>query len=226
MKALVVLSGGQDSVTCLGVALASYPEVEAIIFNYGQKHIVEINCATNLCKRIGVPYQVVEVPALKAFNDSALVSGGNVNEEHDHKEGLPASFVPARNATFLTLAHGYAQKIGADAIYTGVCQTDYSGYPDCREVFINAIATALNIGYETKIATFTPLMHLTKAETFALAEKYNMLEYVIEDSHTCYNGDHNTKHEWGYGCDKCPACHLRRRGWEEYQGQLDAEEHF
>ncbi len=218
-RALVVLSGGQDSVTCLGLALAEYKYVTAIGFNYGQQHACELEAASEICKKHYVHYEIVDVPAFTQFNDSALLASNNhnVNESHSHKKGLPASFVPARNALFLTLAHGYAQKINADIIITGVCQTDSSGYPDCRDEFIRALQPALNIGYETNIAIYAPLMYLNKAETFDLAESYGFLETVINDTHTCYNGVRDTLHEWGYGCGECPACELRAKGYKQFK---------
>ncbi len=218
-KALVVMSGGQDSTTCLGVAISKYGKenVEAICFNYGQKHSVEIVCASQICAKHKVVFKIVEVP-LGQFNDSALIAGntGNVNDKHPSNANLPASFVPARNATFLTLAHGYAQLIGANKLITGVCETDYSGYPDCRNEFIESLETTLNLGYQTNIQIFTPLMWLTKAETFALAEEHDFLPTVIDMSHTCYNGNHTDKFEWGYGCAECPACKLREEGYNKY----------
>jgi 7-cyano-7-deazaguanine synthase len=130
--------------------------------------------------------------------------------------GLPSSFVPNRNQLFITLAHSYAQKIGAETLVTGVCQTDYSGYPDCRQEFIFDIQKATNLGSDSKIVIRTPLMHLTKAETFELAKKENCLNDVLEHSHTCYNGNRDKLHSWGYGCDDCPACELRKKGYNEF----------
>ena len=174
-----------------------------------------------ICEKLGVPITLVDIPALSQFGDSALTTGGDVTQAHHRTPNLPASFVPARNATFLTLAHGLAQKICASTIITGVCQTDYSGYPDCRAVFIQALALALNLGYETEIEILTPLMYLTKAETFQMASKYDILDIVIEDSHTCYNGV-RTPHEWGAGCGECGACELRAKGFYEWRdGAID-----
>lgn len=215
--ALVVLSGGQDSVTCLGYALKNYEMVYAISFNYGQRHKVELTCASEICVDHSVPFKVVDVRFLGEMVTSALTGEGSVNEKHVRDDSLPASFVPNRNALFLTIAHAYAQEIGASAVITGVCQTDYSGYPDCREKFIRALQTSLNIGYNTCIEIVTPLMHLTKAETFQLAKDVDFLDVVIKDSHTCYEGDHDTVHEWGLGCGECPACALRAKGYEEFK---------
>lgn len=215
-SAVIVLSGGQDSVTCLGLALAQYSSVVAIAFDYGQRHKVELECAAAVCKRHGVPLEVVPVPMLSKLVTSALTGGGDVSVEHAYKPGLPASFVPARNALFLTLAHAYAQESKSEDIITGVCQTDYSGYPDCRDYFVKTLGLALNLGYESNIAIRTPLMHLTKSETFAMAHRLNFMDEVIHESHTCYNGDHKTFHEWGYGCGDCPACALRSKGYRKF----------
>lgn len=124
--------------------------------------------------------------------------------------------MPNRNALFLTTAHAYAQKVEADSLITGVCETDYSGYPDCRDEFIRSLEETLNLGYQTNIKIHTPLMWLNKAETFALAKAVDFLTVVLEDSHTCYNGDHNTSFVWGYGCGECPACKLRANGFEAF----------
>lgn len=215
--ALVVLSGGQDSVTCLGLAMALHElPVQAIGFIYGQQHSVEIECAKKLCAELQVGYKVIDISFLGDLVTSALTGEGNVSDQHPRLKDLPASFVPNRNALFLTIAHAYAQEIGASTIYTGVCQTDYSGYPDCRHMFIQQLQTTLNRGYMTKIAIETPLMDLNKAQTFSLAKEIGFLDHVINDSHTCYEGDHETKHLWGYGCGQCPACGLRKNGFEEF----------
>lgn len=214
--AVVVLSGGQDSVTCLGVALSKHRKVVAVSFAYGQKHTVELMQAAKICDRRGIMHSLVDLRFFGDMVTSALTSDGDVSAAHPTKPGLPASFVPNRNALFLTLAHAVAQEVGAKTIYTGVCETDYSGYPDCRAVFIEALQDALNTGYQTDIKIETPLMYLDKADTFELARKHGFLDTVIEDSHTCYNGDRSVRHEWGYGCGKCPACQLRERGYLEF----------
>jgi len=227
--AVVVLSGGQDSVTCLGLALKQFAQVHAISFEYNQKHSVELHVAAKVCKAHDVELTIMTIPALAELNDSALIAGGkqtDVTEAHHANASLPASFVPNRNALFLTTAHAFAQKVGASVVITGVCQTDYSGYPDCREEFILALQGTLNLGYQTDIHIRTPLMNLNKAETFKLAEEVGFLETVLEDSHTCYNGDRSQRHEWGYGCDKCPACELRKKGYTEFLALSDNKEHF
>lgn len=216
--ALVVLSGGQDSVTCLGYALRRFTKVSAISFHYQQRHVAELACAKLLCGSYLVEQRLVDLEGtLATLVTSALI--GNVDDvakPHPKKPGLPASFVPGRNALFLVLAHAHAQEIGASVIITGVCQTDYSGYPDCRGAFITALEQALNLGYQTDISISTPLMNRTKAETFALAAKDGFLHEVLENSHTCYRGNHTDRHPWGYGCNNCPACELRRKGYEEF----------
>ncbi len=222
LTALVVLSGGQDSVTCLGFALASYDRVQAISFAYNQKHVIELECAKTVCAKYKVPHRIVQLGTmLSSLVTSALTGVGEVGLPHAYKPGLPSSFVPGRNALFLTLAHAYAQEIKADIVITGVCETDFSGYPDCRANFIGQLNLALNLGYEADIHFITPLMHLTKAQTFGLAEEVGFLWDVLENSHTCYNGDHEHRHEWGFGCGTCPACELRKKGFAEFQKEKE-----
>lgn len=219
---VLVFSGGQDSTTCLGVALEHFKHVHCITFSYGQKHEVELYCARNIVNMYDhVDFEIIPIDTFQWLADSALIRGAaqkDVNADHNSKAGLPASFVPNRNATFLTLAHAYAQKVGADWLMTGVCETDYSGYPDCRRVFIQALETALNLGSNSHIKILTPLMELDKAETFHLAEEYGFLDTVLNESHTCYNGKRGGEfyHEWGHGCGECPACQLRKQGWEKF----------
>jgi 7-cyano-7-deazaguanine synthase len=217
-SALVVFSGGQDSTTCLGWAKNRFDYVETLTFDYGQKHRVEIYQAKKIAKLLHVENFVLKFDAFSQLNDSALIDGSlDISSSHRTKPNLPASFVPNRNAIFFTLAHAYAQKQGIENIIIGINQTDYSGYPDCRVNFIEALEVALNLGSESKIKFHYPLIHLTKGETFKMSEEEGVLNIVIEESHTCYNGDHISKHEWGYGCLECPACLLRKKGWEEYK---------
>ncbi len=213
-KALVIFSGGQDSTTCLYYALNYYDSVEAISFSYGQNHSIELQCAGETCKREKVRHTVVDIGFFKELVNSALTSNGDVNQLNE--KGLPDSFVPNRNALFITLAHAYAQKIGAVALVTGVCQTDYSGYPDCRRQFINQIDSALNYGSQSDIILDTPLMHLTKAQTWDVADELGVVDEVRWSSHTCYNGVRDLMLSSGYGCGNCPACELREKGYEEY----------
>lgn len=215
-NALVVLSGGQDSVTCLGWAIATYNDVYAISFDYGQRHKVELECASKVCDAFNIPHQIMDMKALGELVTTNLVGDGDVGAAHPHNKDLPASYVPCRNALMLTMAHGYAQEVGATHLVTGVCQTDYSGYPDCREEFVVQLQEALNTGYLTSIRIMTPLMHKTKAETWQLADQVGFLDVVTQMSHTCYLGDRDHKYDWGYGCGECPACVLRAKGWAEY----------
>tara|TARA_Y100000034_G_scaffold29728_1_gene36206 strand:+ start:72182 stop:72883 length:702 start_codon:yes stop_codon:yes gene_type:complete len=216
-KALVVMSGGQDSVTCLYWALRKYSEVNVISFAYGQKHETEINLAKSICDREDVNFTSLDISSVMINKDSGLLDDtGDVNSLNS--KGLPNSFVPNRNQLFLTLAHSYAQLIGAEYIVTGVCQTDYSGYPDCREEFIKWLQHTTNLGSQENIKIVTPLMHLTKAETFGLAALMDVLPVIINDTLTCYNGD-LTQNEWGKGCGDCPACELRKKGFYEYIGE-------
>ncbi len=215
MKVLVIFSGGQDSTTCLGWALKRFEEVEAISFIYGQKHKIEIEKSKEITKKMGVKHKVIDVSFFADIVDSALTSEGDVNKKHNRIKDLPSSFVPNRNAFFLTLAHSYAQKVGIKKLVAGVCQTDYSGYPDCRDNFIKAINVSLNIGSDSDIEILTPLMWLTKKQTWEMAEKEGVLEIVKEMSMTCYNGS-EIKNEWGYGCGECPSCLLRKKGYDEF----------
>ena len=216
-RALVVFSGGQDSTTCLGWAKSRFDYVESITFDYGQKHRVEIAQAAKIAKALHVKNTLLSLDAFSQLNDSALIDGSlDISSSHRTHTNLPSSFVPNRNAIFFTLAHAFAQKQGIEHIIIGVNQTDYSGYPDCREPFVKALEIALNLGSEANITFHFPLMNLTKAETFQLSKDEGVLDLVINESHTCYNGDHTHKHAWGYGCGECPACLLRKIGWEAY----------
>lgn len=223
-KAVVIFSGGQDSTTCLFWALQNFDEVYPITFNYGQKHDVEVEKAWKIVYdemqktgskiKIG-SHKFIDISFLKELSASELVKAdGDLSLTNE--KGLPSSFVPNRNQLFITISHAYAQMVGAGHLVTGVCETDYSGYPDCRKQFIDSIARASNIGSKSDITICTPLMNMNKAETFKLAETLGCLDIVLEHSHTCYNGDHDTKNEWGYGCGTCPACELRKKGWEKY----------
>jgi len=221
MKALVIFSGGQDSTTCLGWALNRFEEVECICFSYGQTHSIEVEQAQKICNTMNVKLKLIRIDFLNELVVSALTSGKDVNQKHELNKELPASWVPNRNALFLVLAHSYAQKIGADKLIIGVSQADYSGYPDCREEFIDSMEKTLNSASNTDIEIISPLMFRNKAQTFRLAEEENILDLVINESHTCYNGDRKHNHAWGYGCDNCPACKLRKKGYQEFIGMED-----
>ena len=218
MTGLVVFSGGQDSTTCLGVAKAECDRVEAISFFYGQKHFeAEAQAMRYITDEFRVPLTLISLGFLPEITVSALTDHRmSINAPHPQHPKLPASFVPNRNALFLTVAHAFAQKIQAQKIYTGVCQTDYSGYPDCREEFIRSLEATLNMASGVDIAIVTPLMHLDKAQTFRLAHDLGILSLVLSHSHTCYNGI-TTSNPWGNGCGECPACRIRVRGFLEYQ---------
>lgn len=227
-KALVVFSGGQDSSTCLYYAVKNYDAVYTIGFKYGQRHEIELKCRKEFIEELKrfdkeakaklIEDRVVDMLSLKNLTDSALTKD-NAEYVMDEKNSLPTSFVPGRNLIFLCYAASYAYSVGADTIISGVGQADYSGYPDCRESTLKALETAINLGMESSIKLVSPLMHLTKGETFKLAYDLGGDEFVrmiVEKTHTCYEGTHNTLHEWGYGCGKCPSCLLRKKGYEEY----------
>ncbi|BDY05331.1 7-cyano-7-deazaguanine synthase QueC [Ferrimonas sp. YFM] len=210
-KAVVVFSGGQDSTTCLVQALKQYDEVHAITFDYGQRHRLEIEIAQQLSADLEVAaHKVLDVGVLNELAISALTRDDIPVDHGLADNGLPNTFVPGRNILFLTLAGIYAYQIGAEAVITGVCETDFSGYPDCRNDFIKAMESALVQGMDRPLQLITPLMWLNKAETWAMADHYGALELVRDETLTCYNGIK------GSGCGDCPACHLRSRGLEEY----------
>jgi 7-cyano-7-deazaguanine synthase len=215
-KGLVIFSGGQDSTTCLGWAINKYEKIECITFFYNQKHSIELEQAKKICEMYKVKQTLIDISFLTHLVDSALTSNGDVNKSHPRLKNLPASFVPNRNALFITLAHAYAQKIGAETLVGGMCETDFSGYPDCRNAFLLNLVRTLNDGSEADIMMSTPLMWMNKAQTFQLAKDVDFLETVIEHSHTCYNGDREHRHAWGYGCGECPACKLRKEGYEQF----------
>ncbi len=210
-KAVVVFSGGQDSTTCLVQALKEYDEVPVITFDYGQRHRLEIEVAQNLAKELGVAaHKVMDVTLLNELAVSSLTRD-DIPVSHELQDnGLPNSFVPGRNILFLTLAGIYAYQVGAEAVITGVCETDFSGYPDCRNEFVQSMNQTLNLGMDRELSLVTPLMWLNKAETWALADQFDALDFVREKTLTCYNG------VIGDGCGDCPSCELRRSGLNEY----------
>ena len=210
-KAVVVFSGGQDSTTCLIQAIANYDEVHCITFDYGQRHKLEIEVAQSITKELGITaHKVMDVGLLNELAISSLTRD-NIEVSHElQANGLPNSFVPGRNILFLTLAGIYAYQIGAEAVITGVCETDFSGYPDCRDEFVKSLNQSLVLGMDRQLNIETPLMWLNKAETWALADQYGKLDFVREKTLTCYNG------VIGDGCGNCPSCDLRRAGLEDY----------
>ncbi|MUK51358.1 7-cyano-7-deazaguanine synthase QueC [Aliivibrio fischeri] len=209
--AIVVFSGGQDSTTCLIQALTQYDHVHCITFDYGQRHNQEIEVAKKVAIELGAAsHKVMDAGLLNELAVSSLTRD-NIPVSHELQEnGLPNSFVPGRNILFLTLAGIYAYQLGAEAVITGVCETDFSGYPDCRDEFVKSINQSLVLGMDRQLEIKTPLMWLNKAETWALADKYGKLDYVRNHTLTCYNG------VIGDGCGDCPSCDLRKNGLDAY----------
>lgn len=208
-KAIVVFSGGQDSTTCLLWALEKYDEVETITFDYNQRHKQEIEVAQVIAKDLGVSNTVIDVSVINDLTVNALTRS-DMDIATNDETGLPNTFVPGRNILFLTLASIAAYQKKADAVITGVCQTDFSGYPDCRNDFVRSLNNSLALGLDKYIAIETPLMWLNKEQTWELADQLGHLDYVAKNTLTCYNGI------IGDGCGECPACKLRRRGLMNY----------
>lgn len=228
-NALVLFSGGQDSATCLAWALDRFEHVETLGFDYGQRHAIELECRETLRadiiakfpqwrNRLG-PDHTLDLPVLGAISETALTRQAEIELS---ESGLPSTFVPGRNLIFLSFAAALGVRRDARHIVTGVCETDYSGYPDCRDDTIKALQVALNLGMEQRFVLHTPLMWLDKAQTWSLAEKLGgapLVETIREESHSCYLGDRTHHYPWGYGCGKCPACELRAKGWAAYVGR-------
>ncbi len=225
-KALVLFSGGQDSATCLAWALARFAHVETVGFDYGQRHGVELNvrgsvrqaivkAAPEWAVRLGQD-QVLDARVLSEIGDTALTGEVKIAMGED---GLPTTFVPGRNLLFFTLAGALAYRRGIRHIVSGVCETDFSGYPDCRNDTVKAMERALNLGMEADFELDTPLMWIDKAATWEMAESLGggaLVEAILEQTHTCYLGERSARHAWGYGCGSCPACDLRARGYASY----------
>lgn len=225
-RALVLFSGGQDSATCLAWALARYQHVETVGFAYGQRHAIELGCRETLRQgmagiadwggRLGPDHMVDMTTAMAAVGQTALTSETEIAMTG---EGLPNTFVPGRNLLFLTYAAAIAYRRGLRRIVAGVCETDYSGYPDCRDDTVKAMQLALNLGMQRRFVLETPLMWRDKSATWALAKTLGgdtLVELIRTESHSCYLGDRTVLHAWGYGCGTCPACRLRRSGWERW----------
>lgn len=226
-KALVLFSGGQDSATCLAWALARYDHVETIGFDYEQRHMVEMQCRSEVRKavreqfpewagKIG-PDHIVDLPALGKISETSLTRDIEIIDEGD---GPPNTFVPGRNLIFLNFAAALAYKLGMSDLVAGMCEADFSGYPDCRKETLDATIKAINLGMDANFTLSTPLMHLSKAKAWNLAEDLGgetLVNLIVEKSHTCYTGERGDLHDWGYGCGKCPACDLRANGWTEYK---------
>jgi 7-cyano-7-deazaguanine synthase len=208
-KAVVVFSGGQDSTTCLFWAMERFEEVEAVTFNYNQRHSLEIDCAKEICNELGIHHHTLDMSLLSQLTENALTRG-NIEVKDGEDGQLPSTFVDGRNMLFLTFAAVYAKQKGAKHIITGVCETDFSGYPDCRDIFIKSLNVTVNLAMDYPFVIHTPLMWLNKAETWKLADELNALSFVKEKTLTCYNG------VIADGCGECPACILRRKGYKEY----------
>lgn len=236
-SALVLFSGGQDSTTCLAHALTRYQRVETVGFNYGQRHQVEMEARLRVIEefrthfplwseRLGEDH-VLDAGVLGQLSDTSLTRDMAFQMQSN---GLPNSFVPGRNLLFLTLAAALAYRRGLQVIVTGVCETDFSGYPDCRDDTMKAMQLALSLGMDKRFLIETPLMWIDKAQTWAMARDLGdasgvpeggqtLLDLVIEHSHTCYAGNRSLRHPWGYGCGDCPACQLRAKGWAAFTAQ-------
>ena len=225
-RALLLFSGGQDSTVCLAWALTRYEYIETVGFDYGQRHAVEMTQRQavrdsvaqrfpNWAARLG-PDHVLDLRSFGAIGETAMTQAKGFEVD---SSGLPNTFVPGRNLVFLTYAAALADRRGLKALVGGMCETDFSGYPDCRRETLDALEISLNLGMAQSFTIETPLMALTKAQTWGLAKALggeDLIEVILEDSHTCYAGDREHRHAWGYGCGECPACDLRARGYREW----------
>ncbi|VFU07302.1 7-cyano-7-deazaguanine synthase QueC [Methylocella tundrae] len=225
-KALTLFSGGQDSTTCLAYALERYDHVETIGFDYNQRHRIELSQRAVIRdaltrefpawrEKLGEDH-LVSIAALAEISTTAMTHDVAIVMD---ERGLPNTFVPGRNLMFLTFAGALAYRRGLTRIVAGMCETDFSGYPDCRDDSVKAMQLALNLGMDARFNVETPLMWLDKADTWRLAERLGgkpLIAIILEDTHTCYLGERGVRHDWGYGCGHCPACELRAKGWREY----------
>jgi 7-cyano-7-deazaguanine synthase len=232
--AIVLFSGGQDSTTCLAWALEQFAHVETVGFDYGQRHRIELEVRPRVIGALKEAFpawavklgedHIVDLAALGRVSDTALTREVGIVMTQN---GLPSTFVPGRNLMFLTFAAAIAYRRGAKHIVTGVCETDYSGYPDCRDDTVKAMQIALNLGMETRFVIHTPLMWINKAATWGIAEDLggeSLIRLINEETHTCYLGDRESLHPWGRGCGSCPACELRADGWRRYMRLASVEE--
>jgi len=227
-SALVLFSGGQDSTVCLAWALHRFDRVETVGFGYGQRHNVELEQRRIVREKLSklAPSghtlgddTVLDLPALQSISDTALTRETEITFA---ATGLPTTFVPGRNLLFLTYAAALGYRRGIATLVGGMCETDFSGYPDCRNDTIQAMAQALSLGLASPVTIETPLMFIDKAQTWELAAKLGgdeLIQIILEDTHTCYMGDRSHRHPWGYGCGTCPACDLRAKGWAEWQAR-------
>lgn len=225
-KALVLFSGGQDSTTCLAWALDRYTQVETIGFDYGQRHAIELECRKTVLKEIRDAFprwadklgedHLLDLSILGQVSDTALTQAKAIEMQAN---GLPNTFVPGRNLLFFTFAATIAYRRGLEVLVGGMCETDYSGYPDCRDNTLKALQVTLSLGMDCPMVVETPLMWIDKAATWAMAESLGgsaLVNIITEHTHTCYRGDRSIQHAWGYGCGECPACELRKAGFEAY----------
>ncbi len=230
--ALVLFSGGQDSTVCLAWALERFDRVETVGFDYGQRHRIELDMRPRIRADIGQlkaewrarlgEDHLVSLEALAAISETALTREVAIEIG---ESGLPTTFVPGRNLIFLSFAGALAYRRGAAHIVAGMCETDYSGYPDCRDETIKAMGRALELGMDRRFELHTPLMWIDKAATFALAHALGgdaLIRLVVEETHSCYLGDRSRRHAWGYGCGECPACKLRSEGWDKWRATRTA----
>jgi len=230
--ALVLFSGGQDSTACLAWALDRFAHVETIGFDYGQRHHVELDCRPRIREAVAQAFpewagrlandHVLDLGLLGQISDSALTSAREIEMQAG---GLPSTFVPARNLLFLGFAGAIAYRRNLGVLVGGMCETDYSGYPDCRDNTLKAMQVALSLGLAAPMTIETPLMWLSKAETWALTERLGgdaLTALIVEHTHSCYLGDRSQRHPWGYGCGTCPACGLRRSGWTVWRGEVES----
>ena len=228
-SALVLFSGGQDSTVCLVWALERFVRVETVGFDYGQRHAIELSVRPRIRERLAAlrtdwktrlgEDHMIKLDALAAISDSALTRETEI-EIADN--GLPTTFVPGRNLIFFSFAGALAYRRGARHIVAGMCETDYSGYPDCRDDTVKAMQVALSLGMDKRVTLHTPLMWIDKAATFAMAEMLGgaaLLDLIVEDTHSCYLGDRTQRHAWGYGCRQCPACNLRAQGFATFMSR-------
>lgn len=228
-KALVLFSGGQDSATCLAWALENFEAVETVGFDYRQNHSVELEVRLTFLARLKSEFpqwaeklgedHMVDMGLLGAISETALTRDMEIEMD---EAGLPNTFVPGRNLLFFTAAAALAYRRNARHLVGGMCETDYSGYPDCRDDTLKSLQVTLSLGLDRRQVIHTPLMWLTKAETWRMAEGLGgkpLVDLILEESHSCYRGDRTTRHPWGYGCGTCPACELRQAGYEQYRAE-------
>ena len=231
-KALVLFSGGQDSTTCLAWALACFAAVETVGFDYGQRHRIEVDCRAKVIERLRREFpewgrkladdHLVDLGVLGRLSDTALTREAAISFAQN---GLPNTFVPGRNLTFFVFAAAVGYRRGLRHLVGGMCETDSSGYPDCRDDTLKALQAALSLGMDHRFVIHTPLMWRNKSATWELARRLGgtpFVELVREETHSCYFGDRTHPHPWGYGCGDCPACRLRRAGWETYSASAEA----